>query len=269
MRVRDAVAVVTGASSGIGRETAILLARKGARVWAVARSESSLKELAGEQSDISPLVADLTSDTERAGVARSIERADILVNNAGIGWHGLVENMELDQVRRLFDVNVVALIDLSRRFLPAMLERRRGHVVSVASVASWVSVPPLTVYSATKFAVQGFADGLRREVAGRGVAVTTVNPGPIATKFFQRAQRGDCHSEQLDDDLKIGLPPGVVARAIVRAIRMGGMPGYQTIAVPRPLGVVRLGAVPGLRLLVDAGSMASRPAYRRIDERRD
>ncbi len=266
MRVAGRVAVVTGASSGIGRETALLLAHKGARVRAVARSRSELEQLAREHSGITPHVADLSAEADRAALADEAGEVDVLVNNAGLGWTGLVEDMPAERIRRLFEVNVLALVDLTQAVLPGMLARRRGHVVNVASVASWVATPPLTVYAATKFAVQGFSDGLRRETAGRGVVVSTVNPGPIATKFWARSRTHDRLSEDLDDeDGKLGLPPALVARAVLRAVRLGPLPGYETIAVPRALGLARLGAVPGLRLLVDAGSLISRrPAVWRL-----
>lgn len=254
MRVRGASVVVTGASSGIGRATAALLAAKGARVWAVARSAAPLEELAAEQPGITPLVADLTDPSERAGVVAAVGPVDVLVNNAGIGWIGLVEDMPAEQVRKLFDINVLSLMDLTRRVLPGMLERRRGHVVNVASVASWMAVPPLTVYSATKFAVQGFSDGLRRELLGRGVGVTTVNPGPVSTRFGPRAAAEDRPTELMGPSVMPGVPVSLAARAIVRAIRMGGAPGYATIAVPRALGVCRLAGLPGIRLVVDAGA---------------
>ncbi len=226
---------------------------------AVARSASDLEDLAREHPEITAHVADLSLEADRAGLVHEAGEVDVLVNNAGLGWTGLVEDMPAERVRRLFEVNVMALIDLTQRMLPGMLARRRGHVVNMASVASWVATPPLTVYSATKFAVQGFSDGLRREMAGRGVAVSTVNPGPIATKFWAHNRTDDRRSQQLDDDnLKPGLPPVLVARAVLRAVRLGALPGYETIAVPRALGLARLGAVPGLRLLVDAGSLLSR-----------
>ena len=258
MRVRGSTALVTGASAGIGRQIALLLARKGARVWAAARSEGALHDLAAAEDGIRPVPVDVQDAAGRARLVDVAGEVDVLVNNAGIGWHGLVEDMPADRVRQLFEVNVLGLIDLTQRVLPGMLARRRGHVVNVASVASWVAAPPLTVYSATKFAVQGFSDGLRREVAGRGVVVSTVNPGPVATTFWRRAQGEDRPSEDLPDEPKVGVPPSVVARAVARAIRMGGAPGYQVIAVPRLAGLVRLGATPGVRLLVDAGSLVSR-----------
>lgn len=250
--------MVTGASSGIGRETSLLLANKGARVRAVARSEEALRALAGEHPAIIPHVADLTVPAERASLVEAAGEVDILVNNAGLGWTGLVEDMPAERVRHVFELNVLALIDLTQRVLPGMLARKRGSLVNVASVVSWVATPPFTVYAATKFAVQGFSEGLRREVAGRGVAVSTVNPGPVATKFWARSTSEDRPSEHLGDGVKPGLPPALVARAVVRAVRLGAFPGYETIAVPRPLGLVRLGAMPVARLALHAGSLLSR-----------
>jgi short-subunit dehydrogenase len=265
MRVRGSNVVVTGATAGIGREVAILLASKGAHVWASGRSGALLKELAGRHPGVTPVEADMTSDADRAALVEAAGPVDVLVNNAGIGWSGLVEHMPAADVRQLFEVNVLGLVDLTQRVLPGMLERRRGHVVNVASVASWVATPPLTVYAATKFAVQGFSDGLGRELAGRGVVVGTVNPGPVATHFWSRAIDEDRPSEMLEPEPMVGVPATTVARAVLRSIRMGGLPGYRTVAVPRLAGLARLGAVPGLRWVVDGGSLlvARSPMSRR------
>ena len=258
MHLRRSVVVVTGASTGIGRSIASRLARKGALVWAVARSEGHLEDLAGEQPNVVPFVADVSDDADRAALVGAVGPVDILVNNAGIGWHGLVEDMPPEQVRQLFEVNVLGLIDLTQRVLPGMLERRRGHICNVASIWSWVSVPPVTVYCATKFAVQGFSEGLRREVRGRGVTVATVNPGPVATSFARRAAMGDRPSEELGEGRMPGVPAEMVARAVQRSISLAGIPGWSTIAVPRIAGLSRLGAVPGVQLTMDGASLVSR-----------
>ncbi|HEV7887785.1 MAG TPA: SDR family NAD(P)-dependent oxidoreductase, partial [Acidimicrobiales bacterium] len=252
--------VVTGASAGIGRETALHLARKGAHVWAAARSQGPLEELAGLHPRITPVVADVADADSRAALVAAAEPIDVLVNNAGVGWTGLVEDMPADQVRTLFEINVLGLIDLTQRVLPGMLERRRGHVVNVASIAGFVSAPPITVYSATKFAVQGFSDGLRRELNGRGVRVTSITPGPVKTLFSGRAALDDAASLTVDvPDVRMGgVPAWTVARAIARSVRMGGLPGYTTVSVPRVLGLSRLGAVPLLQLLVDGAGLMSR-----------
>jgi short-subunit dehydrogenase len=227
-------------------------------VWAVARSERALNDLAARQSGITPFVADVSDPEGRAALVEAAGEVDILVNNAGVGWGGLVENMPAESVRQLFEVNVLALIDLTQRVLPGMLQRSRGHLVNVASVASWVATPGLSVYSSTKFAVQGFSDGLRRELLGRGVAVTTINPGPVATRF---ASRGDENrpTDQIGDDRMPGVPASTVADEIVRAVQFDGLPPYDVVPVPRSLEGVRLASLPGASTMMDAAAMLARP----------
>src|SRR5215216_5156255 len=191
MDLDGARVIVTGASTGIGRVTALRLAGQGARVWAAARDERRLESLAAEHPGITAVPADVADDADRATLVKQCDPVDVLVNNAGIGWKGVVEAMPPDKVRELFDVNVLALIDLTQRVLPGMLERHHGHVVNVGSIAGYVSAPGETVYCATKFAVQGFTDGLRREVVRRGVDVTLIAPGPIKTEFMARIRTGE------------------------------------------------------------------------------
>lgn len=248
MELTDTRVLVTGASTGIGRVTALRLARKGARVWAAARDEQRLKSLAAENPSVVPVPTDVANDSDRAALVEACEPVDVLVNNAGLGWKGLVEDMEPAEVRKLFDVNVLALIDLTQRVLAGMLERGRGHIVNVGSIAGYVAAPGETVYCATKFAVQGFTDGLRREVAGRGVDVTLIAPGPIKTEFMARIRTGEPAEEP--GALDYGLPPESVAKAIVRALTRRA-PGYKTITVPRIGGFSRLGAAPGLARATD------------------
>jgi short-subunit dehydrogenase len=237
--------MVTGASTGIGRVTALRLARRGALVWAAARDERRLEELAAEHSGIVPAPADVSDDADRAALVKQCEPVDVLVNNAGVGWQGVVEAMPPDKVRQLFEVNVLALIDLTQRVLSGMLERRRGHIVNVGSIAGYVASPSETVYCATKFAVQGFTDGLRREVAGRGVQVTLIAPGPIKTEFMARIRTGEPAAEP--GALDYGLSPDAVAKAIMRALTRERVPGYRTITVPRIGGFSRIGSAPTSR----------------------
>jgi short-subunit dehydrogenase len=257
MRISEAVVLVTGASSGIGEETAVRLAQRGARVWAVARSERALGALAGRQAGITPFVADVTDASARAAAVEAAGPIDVLVNNAGLGWTGLVEEMPADAIRQLFEVNVLALIDLTQRALPGMLERRRGHIINMASVASWVSVPPLTMYSATKHAVQGFSEGLRRELLGRGVAVTTINPGPVATRFTARAGQ-DVPTDQMGEARMPGVPASMVAGEVLRAIEADGLPPYDIVPVPRTLAPSQFANLPGASIMLDAASMMAR-----------
>jgi NADP-dependent 3-hydroxy acid dehydrogenase YdfG len=258
VRVAGQVVLVTGASSGIGWATALHLASRGARVIGAARNEERLAQLAAASGGAVTVVrGDVTDDGDRAAIVEAAERlgpVDVLVNNAGLGWMGLVETMPADDVRTLFETNVVALIDLTQRLLPGMLERRRGHVVNVSSGIGWVAFPPYTVYAATKWAVQGFTEGLRREVVGRGVTAASINPGPIATEFFARSAGATGGR----DAPTVGPGTGLVARAVTRSIRLRHVPGYQVIAVPRVVGLARIAGLPVVGRAVDVATLPNR-----------
>jgi len=248
VKLQGANIVITGASTGIGRATALLLASKGARVTVAARDEARLRELAAEQSGITPVRADVTNDEDRAALIAAAGDVDVLINNAGLGYHGLVETMPAEKVRGLVELNVLALIDLTQRVLPGMLARKHGHIVNVGSIAGYVGVPAEAVYSATKYAVQGFNDGLRRELRGRGINVSLIAPGPIKTEFIAREKTGGPADEA--GAMDHGLPVDTVARAILRALTRR-LPGYRTITVPRIGGLSRLGSAPGMAQLTD------------------
>jgi NADP-dependent 3-hydroxy acid dehydrogenase YdfG len=262
--IDGSVIIVTGASSGIGRATALRLARHGARVVACARDEERLQDVAAENSGIEVRRCDVTSAADRAalidGVLARHGRIDGLVNNAGVGWEGLVEEMEAGDVERLVDTNVTALIDLTRLVLPSMLERGAGHVVMTSSSAGWISFPPLTVYSATKFAVEGFVEGLRREVGHRGVVISSVNPGPVATEWLARSQGYEPAEHDTQTRRTPGVPPEWVAAAIERSLRR---PYGRTAGVPRIMGLARLAQVQPVRMVADlafsrtAGTLSS------------
>jgi len=266
MRVKGRTALVTGASSGIGASTAVLLARRGARVLAVGRNAERLSAVADRHEGIVPFVADVTSTADRGRMVAEAEAAlgggiDILVNNAGIGWAGRLKDMPADDVTHLFDTNLIGLIDLTHRVLPGMLERRRGHVSNVASVLSFVALPGLGAYSASKFAVQGYTDALRRELPGTGVTATCIHPGPVATRFLPRAIARDLGEVP---SVPGGVPPWLVAFAIERGIRLSRLPGYGAISVPRPMGLFRLAEVPGVRAAIDLTSAAGSSLFTRL-----
>lgn len=190
------VALITGASSGIGAATAQELARRGARVVLAARRQD---ELEAEARAIARLGGEAlvvpTDMSDAAQVARLAERAiehygrvDILVNNAGMGYDLPLARMQPEQITHITSVNLLSAIQLTRAVLPGMLERRHGAIICVASVAAHIAVSPM--YSATKFGLRGFARSLRREVWGTGVSVSVVSPGFIKTamtRFRKRA----------------------------------------------------------------------------------
>lgn len=229
------VVLITGASSGMGREAAVLLARCGHRVYAGARRGSLLREL--ESGGVVPVEFDVTSgqDCERAvgEVAAKEGRIDVLVNNAGCGLYGPVEGVGLADARRLFEVNLFGMARLTRLVLPHMREQRSGRIVNTSSVGGRVYAPLGAWYHATKHAVEGWSDCLRMEVAPFGIQVVLVEPGIVRTGFWDivsRQLREHCgHSaykpqiepfmRMMDDADAVdrGTGPEILARVLVQA----------------------------------------------------
>jgi short-subunit dehydrogenase len=183
------VAVVTGASSGIGWALAKALAKEGARVGLVARRREALEQLAGEigrdggtaavaAADVSerqPTVAAIGEISTRLGPV------DLLVANAGVGAPTSVEPFNVPQVERMFRVNTLGVVYAIEAVLPAMLRRGRGHLAAVSSLSAYKGLPGESAYCASKAAVNVFLEGLRIQLRGRGVAVTTICPGFVWT----------------------------------------------------------------------------------------
>lgn len=228
MKLEGAAALVTGASSGIGRATAAALAARGARVIALGRDRERLDGVGERQ-----IVWDLA---EPGAVAEQIGPVDVLVNNAGAGWAGPFA--ETPDVEGLVAVNLVAPLLLTRALLPGMLERGRGHIVNVGSIAGFVGPRDEAVYAATKGGLVAFTESLRYELRGSGIGVTLVVPGVVDTPFFDRRGR------PYDRTWPRPIAAEGVAEAIVRAIEEG----RDEVFVPRWLGAVaRLrGIAPGI-----------------------
>lgn len=178
-------AIVTGASSGLGRELARLLADRGESVVAVARSGAALDELAAGSARITPLVADLETVGGREAVRDRLDDADILVNNAGFGSTGTIAQGDPTVYERMVEVNVVALTDLTARCVPGMVRRGAGRVLNVASTAAFQPGPRMAVYFATKAYVLSFTEALAEELRGTGVTATAFCPGAFASGFQQ------------------------------------------------------------------------------------
>ena len=180
-------ALVTGASSGIGRETAIRLAAKGFQVIAAARRMDRLNELADQIEGITPKQVDLSqpADTEAfcSFLSDLSEPVSVLINNAGYSIRGALEDVSMEAIKRLFEVNLFALMRVTQACLPGMRKLRKGTVVNLSSIVGKFSFPGSGVYAAAKYAVEGISDALRLELSPFGIRVVVVRPGPIATEF--------------------------------------------------------------------------------------
>jgi len=188
--------LITGASSGIGRELARCFAEGGSDLVLVARRENRLRELGKELASrygiqVRVLPKDLSLSAAGCEIEDELRSAgiqvDVLVNNAGFGDRGAFVGLELERQMKMVQVNMHAVTELTRRLLPAMLERGRGGVLNVASAAAFQPGPLMSVYYATKAYVLHFSEGITEELAGTGVSVTCLCPGPTVTEFGAEA----------------------------------------------------------------------------------
>jgi len=232
------VILVTGCSSGIGRATAELAASLGHRVFATARKPDAIAGLARPGTiDVLPLDVTEAGSISRAvaEIRRRAGRLTALVNNAGFGQYGSVEDVSLSAWRAQFDVNVFGAVALIQAVMPSLREAGGGTIVNVSSVAGKISIPFAAPYCSSKHALEAISDALRVEVAPFGVRVVLVEPGPIETKFGDRAraevtpllhkpgpyQGFYAEAERaMDTDFKRGArPASAVASTILRAIQ--------------------------------------------------
>jgi short-subunit dehydrogenase len=189
-------ALITGASGGIGLELAGLFARDGYNLVLVARSREKLEEIAAELRDknsisVTVLAADLSGPTTPGEIYDTLQRqnifVDILVNNAGFATYGFFHEIDLQKELDLLQVNIIALTHLTKLFLPAMLARKSGRILNVASTAAFQPGPLMAVYYASKAYALSFSEALSHECAGSGVTVTALCPGPTRSGFQERA----------------------------------------------------------------------------------
>ncbi|MGD2187900.1 MAG: SDR family oxidoreductase [Desulfobacterales bacterium] len=191
MEEQKQTALVTGASSGIGRETAAQLAAKGFVVIAAARRMDRLNELADQIQGIIPKQVDLSQPAETEAFCSFLsdlsEPVCVLINNAGYSIRGALEDVSMAAIKRLFEVNLFALMRVTQACLPGMRKLRKGTVVNLSSIVGKFCFPGSGVYAATKYAVEGLSDALRLELSPFGIRVVTIRPGPIATEFNEVA----------------------------------------------------------------------------------
>jgi len=236
--------VITGASTGIGRATALRLDRAGFRVFAGVQREADAESLRNEGSPrLEPLLLDVTDPGAIEAAAKRVD-AEVgnaglggLVNNAGIGTGAPIEFLDLDELRRQLDVNVVAVVAVTQAFLPA-IRRARGRIVNVGSIGGRISQPLVGPYSASKFALEAISESERMELAPWGIEVSLIEPGaidtaiwgktesyagnmlqslpPAATALYGRAIRSVL--AMLEYQKRVAIPPDAVARAIEQAL---------------------------------------------------
>ncbi len=221
-RLKGKTVLITGASGGLGEQIAYEAARQGAVVLAAARRKDRLqavqakcRELSG--GDAFSYVCDVGDRMQAAGALKRIigdmdGKIDVLVNNAGFGLFEAALDTSPHVTEEMFRVNVLGLIHITQRVALEMKGRGTGHIINVASQAGKMATPKSAVYASTKFAVRGFSNALRLELQPFGIYVTTVNPGPIETDFFQRADQDGSYLARLRHWV---LDPQRVAKAIV------------------------------------------------------
>jgi short-subunit dehydrogenase len=229
--------LVTGATGGIGRAIALELARRGAALVVSGRDGDALAALAAE-TGARAVRADLTDRADVERLAAEAGEVDVVVHAAGAGQYGQAVELSPADVERLVALNVTAPVLLTAALLPGMVERRRGHVVFVGSIAGRVGRAREALYAATKAGISVFGDSLQAELRGSGVSVLVVTPGPVATRFFER--RGVPYDRRWPRPIAAGR----VARATVDALEAG----RAEVTVPAWLSLpARLrGAAPGL-----------------------
>jgi short-subunit dehydrogenase len=224
--IRGSRIIITGASSGIGRALAIELGARGARLVLGARRQEKLCQLAQELAAAGTQVEHVSGDiTEPATRQALLQRAvagfgglDVLINNAGVGAIGRFEHAAPQRLRRVMEVNFFALVEMTRAALPVLEQGTKPMVVNIGSIVGRRAVPRNSEYCASKFAVQGFSQSLRAELAPRGIDLLVVSPGTTQTEFFDSViqQHGEVPWPQ-----QPGVPAAVVARRTVRAICQG------------------------------------------------
>jgi NAD(P)-dependent dehydrogenase (short-subunit alcohol dehydrogenase family) len=183
---------ITGVSSGFGRAIANAALKAGHRVIGTVRTEQAAAEFETQISGEAHVkLLDVTQFASVAPLAAIVEAelgpVDVVINNAGYGHEGILEESSLDEMRRQFDVNVFGAVAVIKAFLPFMRQRRRGHIINITSMAGYITMPGISYYCGSKFALEGISETLAKEVKGLGIAVTAVAPGSFRTDWAGRS----------------------------------------------------------------------------------
>ncbi|RMW38723.1 MAG: SDR family oxidoreductase [Nitrosopumilus sp.] len=220
MDFKNKTVLITGASSGIGKQTAIEFAKLGANLILVARRKEKLDELANELEKFNVTTFVCQCDVSEKSQVEEMSKAvlekfdsiDVLVNNAGFAIYGSVKDLSVDEIESQMETNYFGMMYCIKNFLPSMLEKKSGHIVNVASVAASFGLPGIASYCASKFAMLGFSEGLKHELHGTGVGITVVSPIMVRTDFFDHPS-----FEKMPQYSPTSLSSKTVAKAILKA----------------------------------------------------
>ncbi|MCK0471443.1 SDR family oxidoreductase [Halalkalibacter sp. APA_J-10(15)] len=215
---------ITGASSGLGKEIALQAAKQGDTVVLLARRidkllkiEKEIQNAGGNAHSFQLDVGDLDNlEIAINSIMSKVGRIDVLINNAGFGVFEHLTDVELDVMKEMFHVNVLGLIAFTRYVVPYMIEQKGGHIINIASQAGKLATPKASIYAATKHAVLGFTNSLRMELSPNQIHVSAVNPGPIQTDFFTRADEAGSYVKSVE---KWMLQSKDVAEKVIRLIK--------------------------------------------------
>jgi hypothetical protein len=220
MDFKNKVVLITGASSGIGKQTAIEFAKLGSNIILVARRKNKLEQVENELKKFNVNTLVCTCDVSKKDqvekmskiVLEKFNSIDILVNNAGFAIYGSVYDLSINDIESQMETNYFGMIYCTKNFLPLMLEKKSGHIVNVASVAASFGLPGIASYCASKFAMLGFSEGLKHELSGTGVGITVVSPIMVKTDFFDHPS-----FEKMPKYSPTSLNSKTVAKAIIKA----------------------------------------------------
>ena len=237
MDFKNKIILITGASSGIGKQTAIEFAKKGANLILVARRKEKLelvaKELEKFKTSVLVCPCDVSDKDQVKEMSKIVlekfDSIDILVNNAGFAIYGSVSDLSIDEIESQMETNYLGMVYCIKNFLPSMLEKKSGHIVNVASVAASFGLPGIASYCASKFAMLGFSEGLKHELKNSGIGITVVSPIMVKTNFFDHPS-----FEKMPKYSPTSLSSKSVANAILKA---SNSPRLEII-VPSPVRIV-------------------------------
>ena len=247
---------ITGVSSGFGRAIANAALKAGHRVIGTVRTEQAAAEFEAQiREEAHVKLLDVTQFDSVAPLAAIVEAelgpVDVVINNAGYGHEGILEESSLDEMRRQFDVNVFGAVAVIKAFLPFMRQRRRGHIINITSMGGYITMPGISYYCGSKFALEGISETLAKEVKSLGIAVTAVAPGSFRTDWAGRSMIRSARSisdydtlfdpirqSRIDKSGKQLGDPGSAAAAILTLVDMPEPPEHLLIGSDA-LGMVR------------------------------